>query len=452
MKKRNILLVFAAILLLLCLCSCTAEELPSEPSATQQTEEHTEKPTQRSTKKPTEAPTAIPNYNSDVVIEGEEKEMEDVKAFDLEKFLYPIWSEDISYAEAAFVRENEDGEIEPIELLYPIEKVISVRSSDLKTEYVCGIDYDVDAQGRLIVLKSGRIPVLEYSKYFFKLSKSEHDKNKLNTKFPAYNNPGYGYIRAEASSYDAGMGKWTLAITYKHSAESPVSIPEVKSDTFEKLIAKLDAGENIKIVSTGDSITDGWSSTGMVNRRPFCPQYNELVVNYIKEAYGVEVGHKNVGVSGSNTNGGVSKLPEICAEAPDLVIIAFGMNDGCSMPTETYIANINTMVNTIKEECPDACVIVVGTCLPNEEVSWNPGDANSLLVYHKEYAPALEAAEENWTNAAFANVTKINEEIYERKVYQDLSGSNSNHPNDYMHRVYAQVILQTVFGYAEAER
>ena len=456
MKKR-VLLTFIAIIILLSMVSCVADRspIPSETEASEtekSTSKPTAKPTARPTKKPTEAPTAVPDYNSDVVIEGEEKEMQDVTSYNLEKFLYPIWKEDISYAEAAFVRENEDGDVEPIELLYPIEKIISVRSSDLRTEYVCGIDYDVDEEGRLIVLESGRIPVLEYGKYFFKLTNAEHQANKLKTKFPAHNNPGYGYIRAEVSSSSRGMGQWTLAVTYKHSAESVVSVPESKSEVFAPLIEKLSAGEKIKIVSTGDSITDGWSSTGKVGIQPFCPQYNYLVEKYIKEAYDVETEHRNVGVSGSNSNGGVSKLGEICAEDPDLVIIAFGMNDGGGIPVADYVNNINTMVNTVKEECPDACVIVVGTALPNDKVCWNPGSYNSLLVYHKEYAPALEEAEKEWTNAAFANVTKINEEMYSRKVYQDLSGSNSNHPNDYMHRIYAQVILQTMFGYCPAEQ
>ena len=122
------------------------------------------------------------------------------------------------------------------------------------------------------------------------------------------------------------------------------------------------------------------------------------------------------------------------------------MNDGCGRPVDSYIGNINNMVSTISEKCPDACIVVVGTCLPNDEVSWGPGAANSLLVYHKAYAPALAEVEKSWTNAAFADVTTVNEEMFERKVYQDVAGSNSNHPNDYMHRVYAQVILKTMFG------
>ena len=67
---------------------------------------------------------------------------------------------------------------------------------------------------------------------------------------------------------------------------------------------------------------------------------------------------------------------------------------------------------------------------------------------------ALKNAESGWTNAAFANVTRTHMEMIKnaryglngRKTYEDTAGSNSNHPNDYFHRVYAQVIIQTIFG------
>ena len=372
----------------------------------------------------------------------------DVTKFELDKFLYPIWREDVSYAEAAFVREGEDGKIAPITLLYPIDEIISVRNAALDVEYVRGVDYEVDAEGRIVILEGTSIPVLAYKDYFFPMSAEEHAANRLATKFPAYKKDGYGFIRAEVSDGKGGMSRWTLAVTYKHSAKSIVEIPEDKSASFAKLIEKLNAKKDIKIVATGDSITDGWSASGKngVNIPPYCPQYNVLVEQYIKNAYGVNVTQKNVGVSGSNTNGGITKLDEICAEEPDLVIIAFGMNDGCGMPTETYISNINTMVSTIKEKCADVCIVVIGTCLPNEEIAWGVGAANSLLVYHKDYAPALAEAEKSWTDAAFANVTQVNIEMFEKKVYQDVAGSNSNHPNDYMHRVYAQVVIRTIFG------
>ena len=110
--------------------------------------------------------------------------MSDVTKFDLKKFLVPVWDGKISYAEAAFVREAEDGEVKPIKLLYPIEEIISVRSADLQTVYVEGSDYTVQG-GELHILRSGDIPVLAYSDYFFDLSDEEHEQNRLSTKFPS---------------------------------------------------------------------------------------------------------------------------------------------------------------------------------------------------------------------------------------------------------------------------
>lgn len=371
---------------------------------------------------------------------------DDVTKFNLAKFLAPIWNGNLSYAEAAFVRESEDRTVEPIELLYPIEEVISVRSADLKVEYVNGKDYYIE-DGKLHIIEGGNIPVLKYDEYFFELSDAEHAENNLATKFPAANNRGWGYIRAEIGTYSPGMSKWTLAVTYTHSADSVVSEPEDKSAKFEKLISKLEAGEDITLVSTGDSITDGWSASGKsgIGIAPKCPPYNRLIESYIRNTYGIRITHHNVGVSGSNTFGGVEKLDEICQKAPDLVLIAFGMNDGCGIEPSQYISNVNKMVSTIEQKCPDACIVVVSTCLPNAEVAWAPG-GESILKYHIEYIDYLKEAEASWKNAALADVTTANIEMFERKVYQDVAGSNSNHPNDCMHRVYAQVILRTVFG------
>lgn len=441
MLKRSVCLVLCLFLLSM-LFACNTDESvnTTDPSDTAEQNTDAGTPTETPTNKPTDKPS---NTDKD----EEPEDMNDVTKFNLKKFMHPIWDGEISYAEAAFVRESEKRTVEPIELLYPIEELVSVRSADLKTEYVNGKDYYVDGEGRLCIIEDGDIPILKYEDYFFKLSNSEHQQNNLATKFPAADNYGWGYIRAEIGSGKPGMSEWTLAVTYKHSAELIVNEPTDKSGAYEKLIDKLMAGEDITLVSTGDSITDGWSASGKssVGIPPYCPPYNTLVDNFMRVTYGAKVIHHNVGVSGSNTNGGVEKLDEICSKDPDLVIIAFGMNDGCSMEPVTYIANINKMVSTIEERCPEACIVVVGTCLPNPEVAWSPGGV-SILKYHIEYADHLKEAEASWTNARFADVTTVNLEMLERKVYQDLSGSNSNHPNDYMHRVYAQVILRTMFG------
>ena len=174
-----------------------------------------------------------------------------------------------------------------------------------------------------------------------------------------------------------------------------------------------------------------------------------MVCKWIESKYNVNVNHVNIAVSGSGSgsgkNDGRNKVSEACAQNPDLVFVAYGMNDGVGTATETYVSNINYIVSEIENKCPDTCIVVVGTALPNAEVGYSAG--NTLLKYHIQYASGLSEAEKNvWTRAAFADVTTANVELLERKVYQDVAGSNSNHPNDYMHRIYAQVVLYTIFG------
>ena len=44
------------------------------------------------------------------------------------------------------------------------------------------------------------------------------------------------------------------------------------------------------------------------------------------------------------------------------------------------------------------------------------------------------------------NMTDVHDHLLTRKRFVDMTGNNINHPNDYLIRVYAQVILKTLIG------
>ena len=380
---------------------------------------------------------------------------DDITKYQIKKFTQAIWSGSVSYAEAAFVRQNASKGVDPIQLLYDIEEIISVRSSDLKTLYKEGVDYRV-TDGKLEIIEGGSIPVLEYDKYYFPMTQADYDADRLATKVPAKKN-GWGYIVAEQrSSGDPGMSAWTLAVTYKHEeGNCAVSVPEDKSEKFATLIQRIKNKEKIKVVAIGDSITAGWSSSMNAHMSPNCPNFPGLVNDYIKlMSRGLAPEYVNLAYSGKSSGWALNycndrqyvPIDKLCEEDPDLVYIAFGMNDACSVTPSAFVANINSMISTINQKCPDAMIVVVGTMLPNSEVLWSP-NGSPILLYHDDYVATLKAAEKNWTNAVFADVTTAHQEIMTVKTYQDTTGSNTNHPNDYFHRVYANVIIQTIFGY-----
>ena len=395
----------------------------------------------------------------------------DVANYDLAKYMYPIWKTDISYAENVFVCEYTANSNLEFQLLYPITEIVSVRSANLQTLYKEGVDYEITSNGNLKVLKGGKIPLLTHDKYYFPYTNETTNPNA----FPERSNDGpngtgrsgYGFFYDEVGgTTDPGMSKYSIAVTYRHTAASTINTPASKTAKFTNVINKIKAGQDIKIVALGDSITDGWSSSSQVNMLPGCPNYHNMVTEYIKATYNVNVTNVNLAYSGKSTpwalnmcsDRGYIPIDKVCAENPDLVVLAFGMNDGCSYDSTTFLGNINTMLNKIKTNCPNACVVVVGTQLPNPEVTWKVTATNSnpgpILKYHIDYETALKNAESSWTNAAFANTTRTHMEMIKntrynltgRKTYEDTAGSNSNHPNDYFHRVYAQVIIQTIFG------
>ncbi len=456
MKLKKALYIIVSFILVCSMCigfvGCE-----KEPEGT---DAPTDTPTETPTNAPTEKPTEDPNK-----IAAEELKKYDVTGYDINKYISPIWGGDVSYAEAAFVRQNKDGVVEPIQLLYPIDKIISVRSPDYKKIYKEGKDYKVTEDGKLEILEGSSIPALKYDKMYFSVTTDRDtwlNQNPGKGMWWWANHPNMAIIHNEVGT-NGGIGMLgnTIAITYKHSAESVVSVPaDMSIDYYSKLISKLENGENVTVVSMGDSITDGWSATGKsnINLAPNTPPYNEMVVDYMKEMYpNAKITHKNIAVSGSGVADGAKeeKLKPMCDANPDLVIIAFGMNDGGKKPGE-FLSYINTILTRLENDCPNARAVVVGTCFPNPEMSWSNG-GNAMIKgtnddgspndnFPLAFADACVTASRKWHNAAFANVSLANKEMFTRKCYFDVAGSNSNHPNDYMHRVYAQVVVQTVFG------
>ena len=389
--------------------------------------------------------TSSPNQSSG----GKEPEVNhDLTEFNLDKYLTPVWSGNVSYAESAFVRQNKNGKVDPIQLLYDIDEIVSVRSFDLKTKYVEGIDYKV-TNGKLEILEGGSIPVLEYSKYHL----STYVNDGLQTQIPASDNSGTAYILSETTKTNPGMSAWSLAVTYKHTSKSVITKPVDNSSVFEEFVLKLENGEDVKAVFYGDSITYGWaaSNTEEVSRAPYCPSYPNLAMDYLENKYGITVTRANHSRSGETTNWAkeYANYTKVVDENPDIVILAFGMNDAGGIDTNTFVANIKGIMRNITADCKekwnkDVPIVLVGSMLPNAEVGFQPGSC--LLGYHHEYAEALQDLKYNKANFAFANVTKAHEQMLTRKVFQDTTSSNSNHPNDYMHRVYAQVVLRTILG------
>ena len=200
--------------------------------------------------------------------------------------------------------------------------------------------------------------------------------------------------------------------------------------TMERLAAR----EPLKIVVLGDSISTGANASGVEGALPGQPGYPDLVADGLHQRFGSVVELTNLSVGGTNAGWGVGQMQVAIAEQPDLFIIAFGMNDasGKFSPTK-YRKEVARMASVMRTACPDCDVICVATMTANE--TWHhaapkvyPAYLDELLTWR---GPGL----------AVADVTSVWSWIVERKSALDLSGNGVNHPNDFGHRLYADVAL-----------
>ena len=112
----------------------------------------------------------------------------------------------------------------------------------------------------------------------------------------------------------------------------------------------------------------------------------------------------------------------------DLYIIAFGMNDGC--PGRERSEGLEFIMKKAREQNPDAEFIIV-----------TPMTANPLWFVsaaHDSYEESDRQMERE--GVAVANVRAAHKELQKKKPFIDMTGNNAKHPNDFLIRVYAQVV------------
>jgi deoxyinosine 3'endonuclease (endonuclease V) len=86
----------------------------------------------------------------------------------------------------------------------------------------------------------------------------------------------------------------------------------------------------------------------------------------------------------------------------------------------------------VRQARPSAEFILVASMLPNPD--WFVSNVGLLL----EYRAALLALDE--PGVAVADVTGVWVELHKRKDALSITGNGVNHPNDWGHALYAQVL------------
>jgi Lysophospholipase L1 and related esterases len=195
-----------------------------------------------------------------------------------------------------------------------------------------------------------------------------------------------------------------------------------------RLARLADEGRQITVVLLGDSISAGANAVAH-------PPYIVRFVEHLRSRAAGKVTLHNLAKGGKSTPWGVEQAPEGAALRPDLFIVAFGMNDASGRyPQDKYKENIRRMIAIVRETNPDVeCAVVSGM---NANPVWHLARPGLHRAYHEE----LESLEAE--GVAFCDVLTPWDHLVSRKGFHSLTGNGVNHPNDFGHRLYAEVLIR----------
>jgi lysophospholipase L1-like esterase len=323
--------------------------------------------------------------------------------------LEAFWTSTTMRGESLMFLEAPDGRA-TASLLFPPTRGLSLTSATGEEAFEEGRDYAVDpAAGNLRRLQGSRVPVTPRA-----------ELSRL-----AAEDDGF-HRRQVAATYEHAAGLWTGQVPARAVAH------------LARTCERLRTSEPLTICLTGDSISEGYNASGFIGAPPFQPGYGELVAGALERATGSSIAFHNLAVAGWTADHGLADVERVARTAPDLVIVAYGMNDAGYADAADFAANIDALMHEIRSSRPQAEFVLVSPMLPSRECGF------VVMARFPAYRDAL--AQLCGQGAVLADMTTLWTDLLARKSDFDLTGNGLNHPNDFGHRLYAQMILALLTG------
>ncbi|RYG38836.1 tetratricopeptide repeat protein [bacterium] len=257
-----------------------------------------------------------------------------------------------------------------------------------------------------------------------------------------------------ASEYVKGDLPWTetagrhVYATYDHADRWTGPIPASQAGRLPETLRKLKGRKAVSIVAFGDSITLGVGGSGQRNAPPYLPAWPSLLGRQLRKAYKNEhIEVINTALGGMTTYWAIDNARDaVAALDPDLVILAFGMNDFWSLTPALFAENIRATMKAIRSRRPKAEFVLVAPMKFDPDYTSDPTYVGNLAGYADELRKLAGPG------VAFFDMTALSGWLQEAKGAKSLL-SDPLHPGDFLARLYAQGILVTLSeGAAKPER
>ncbi len=334
----------------------------------------------------------------------------------------------ISHEPLLFVHE-EGQHVPSARLLFAPDELPTITDASGRVRYEEGRDYDWEKGSPMVTLKPGsRIPFKTHAQMFPLLGAK------------AGMEPGTGIF---GKTKDGKHGVLFAEGHYFHDLQVQAHYPMAElwrgerpwgTDKLGRTMAKLAEAQPLKMATLGDSISEGYNASGFTKAAPFQPAYPEQVALMLRQRYGSEVAHTNFSKAGTRADWGLTMVEKVAAAEPDLVVLAFGMNH--SEGADAFERSIKKLIDAVRARRPLADIILVAPMTGNPE--FFPEERFT------GYLKALKKLEGE--GIAVADVTTTWIEMLKRKPFHHLAGNNVNHPNDFGHRLYAQVVMDLLWS------
>lgn len=292
---------------------------------------------------------------------------------------------------------------------------VSVRSTYLDklpatVHYEEGRDFIIDySAGKIARTAGSRLPDFQTNMLF---GKEDFDHSKY---------PGYG------------NGPFLAFVDYRSRGKTDWLMQTPQTELLPQTREKLRNGEKLRLVAFGDSITAGGEAT-----QPSLIYWQRWADALQQKYPKAQITTVNGATGGDTTRNGLDRLEsKVLSQKPDLVLLAFGMNDNNLPPfgvtREEFAQNLRRMIARIRGET-QAEIILISTFPPNPK--WHFG-SREMGAY------AQVTAQVAWEKrCAFADIYHHWLNFSAAKKPEDLLGNNINHPNDFGHWIYFQVLSQ----------
>ncbi|MFA7184266.1 MAG: SGNH/GDSL hydrolase family protein, partial [Victivallales bacterium] len=241
-------------------------------------------------------------------------------------------------------------------------------------------------------------------------------------------------------SEDAFFTTFQPRFTYRHGGYDSL-LPDSGYGSLPALRTKLEKRGKIIIAVFGDSISAGYNASGFMGIAPQQESQHGLFAAFLREHYKTEVILRNFSEGGKTAAWGNKNILRLLnvEESPDLFILAWGMNDaGCKVRPEVFVTQIREQMFLLNGKFPNAEFMLLSSMTANENWDYVKNE------YLDSYGEGLKTLAGN--GVLLADVTPAWKAVVKRKGFMSLTGNGLNHPNDFGHRIYANIMINAILN------